>query len=168
MTEDDLDRGVAVLEKVARRLSQEQLDALAAAVRNAPPSAVWDANERYWFSGTAGLRLNRAEEAALRRLWTRIQASLVFAVTGEEIESRVEGATAMARLDRLLSSRRDLSEGWSAMVLERAMGTDVWFAVIGIWNAMCAALLAKRMSEDIRKALQEPWRQVLHHPLKVR
>jgi hypothetical protein len=150
------------LESVARGLTREQITSFAAAVRDAPTLVTWPADERYWYSGTAGLKMTRGEKTALEHLWTRMLAGLSFAVSGEEVEADVARPTFMGRLDRLVEPRQRIRiEGQATAVIERTLGGEVRRGVIGIWNAFCGALLRERLGPALRSDLGFAWRSVM-------
>lgn len=120
---------------------------------------IWPPDRRFFFDGTAGLRLARDEATALRRLWTRMNAGLVFAATGEDIDAELARPSLIARLARI-GPRWAHVEGQAAMVLEREFGGDVWLGTIGIWNALCAALLEDRLDSRLRDSLASSWDRV--------
>ena len=151
------------LEEAVRTLTREQIPQFAAAVRAAKSDgAAWPADERFWFSGTAGLRFSKGDEAVIRGLWTRMMAGLFFVVTGHEVEERIERPGVLARIDRLFPIPRWMRiEGEAATVLEREMGGEIWLASIGIWNALCAALLGDRLEPALRESLEASWLRVV-------
>ena len=165
---EELQSRIDALESVARGLTRDQIMSFPAAVRDAPDLGAWPADERYWYSGTAGVKLTAEEKAALGKLWTRMLAGLSFAVDHEEVEAWVGRPTLMGRLDRLVQPRQDLRiEGRATTVLERALGGEVWRGVIGIWNAFCAGLLRERLEPSLRSDLELTWRNVIGRTLEV-
>lgn len=129
------------------------------AVKTAPAGESWRSDERYFYSGTGGVKLDADQKAALARLWTRMMAGLAFAVSGEEVEEWVARPTLMGRLDRLVQPRQSIRvEGRATTVMERALGGEWWRGVIGIWNAFCAALLRERLEPQLRLDLDRAWR----------
>jgi hypothetical protein len=165
LVEPDLQRRIEALEEAVRQLSVEQIVAFNTAVGDAPPMATWPADERFWYSGTGGVGLTGPEKEALGHLWTRMLAGLAFVATGEE--AYVARSTLMARLDRLVASRDRLIEGSATTVLEQKFGGEMWRGVIGIWNALCAALLAERLDSSLRSDLGFAWRHVMGHRLEL-
>jgi hypothetical protein len=158
----DFESTIDALESVARGLTREQIASFAAAVRDAPTLVTWPADERYWYSGTAGLTMTRGEKTALPYLWTRMLAGLAFAVSGEEVEAYVARPTLIGRLDRLLEPRQRIRiEGQATAVIERTLGGEAWRGVIGIWNAFCGALLRERLGPPLRSDLGFAWRSVM-------
>jgi hypothetical protein len=156
------------LESEVRRLTRAQIQAFAAVVGSAPAFARWPANERYWYSGSEGVKVTRGEKAALGHLWTRMLAGLAFAVSGEDVEVHVARRTLMGRLDRLAEPRQHVRiEGQATTIVERALGGEVWLGVIGIWNAFCAALLRERLEPALRSDLTYAWRTVMGEDLSV-
>lgn len=164
----ELARRLAALEAAVRSLTRDEIARLTAVVRqSAGGDREWAPEQRFWFDGTAALTLSRDESRAIRELWTRMNAALVFAVTGKEVDTSIDRPGLMARLDRIGPRSRQV-EGWAATILEREIGGEVWLGSIGIWNALCAALLADRMSPSLRDDLAASWRAVgLSHPLPV-
>jgi hypothetical protein len=159
---------IDALESVARGLTRDQIMSFPRAVRDAPKLAAWRADERYWYSGTAGVKLTAEEKAALGKLWTRMLAGLSFVVNHEEVETWVARQTLMGRLDRLVQPRQNLRlEGRATAVLERALGGEVWRGVVGIWNAFCAALLTDRLDPSLRSDLELIWRKVMGRSLEI-
>lgn len=168
MAEQDLQGRIADLERIARGLSPEQILSFVAAVSDARPLDAWPADERFWYSGTAGIKLTDAEERARDALWTRMLAGLSFAVNGEEVEAWVARPTVMGRLDRLFEPRQGRRiEGRATTVLERTLGGEVWRGVIGIWNAFCAAMLRERLDPVLRSDLESVWRNVIGSRLEL-
>jgi hypothetical protein len=165
MADPDLDRRIELLEQALRRLSVEQMVSFTAVVRDAPPLETWIADERFWYSGTVGVAITSPEQEALKRLWTRMLAALAFVATQEE--AYVPRHTLMGRLDRLVASPDRLIEGSATTVLEQKFGAEVWRGVIGIWNALCAALLAERLDPSLRSDLGFAWRHVMGRSLEV-
>jgi hypothetical protein len=164
----ELQSRIDALESVARGLTRDQIMSFSSAVRDAPKLAAWRADERYWYSGTAEVKLTAEEKAALGKLWTRTLAGLSFVVNHEEVETRVARPTLMGRLDRLVQPRQSVRlEGQATAVLERALGGDVWRGVIGIWNAFCAALLTDRLDPPLRSDLGVIWRNVMGRSLEI-
>lgn len=164
----ELQSRIDALESVARGLTRDQIMSFPAAVQDAPRLAAWRADERYWYSGTAGLKLTDAEKSALGKLWTRMLAGLSFAVSDKEVETWVVRPTLMGRLDRLVQPRQNVRiEGRATAVLERALGGEVWRGVIGIWNAFCAALLRERLEPALRSDLELIWRNVMGRSLEA-
>jgi hypothetical protein len=151
---------VAALESDVRSLTRDEVKRFAVTVRRAAHAeGAWPADRRFFFDGTASLKLSEAEAAALRDLWTRMNAGLVYAVTGSEIETWIDRPGLWARLDRI-GPRRHQVEGGAATILERELGGDVWLAAIGIWNALCARLLEDRLAAPLREDLMSSWREV--------
>lgn len=168
MADPDLQRRIEALEEAVRRLSVQQMVSFSEAVEeHASQVATWQADERFWFSDTAGIALTKVEQQALRSLWTRMLAGLAYAANNEEVELYVARPTLMGRLDRLVAPRGQLIEGRATMVLEREVGGEVWRGVIGIWNALCAALLEERLPSDLRNDLGFVWRRVIGGDLAV-
>ena len=164
----DLTGRIAALESVARGLTRDQVASFAPAVRDAPRLAVWHADERFWYSGTAGMNLTADEKAALEQLWTRMLAGLSFAVSHEEVEAWVARPTLTGMLDRLMQPRQNMRiEGRATTVLERSLGGEVWRGVIGIWNAFCAVLLRERLEPSLRADLERTWRSVMGQGLEI-
>jgi hypothetical protein len=98
----------------------------------------------------------------LRKLWTRIQAGLMYTHANEDVDVVVRRPGIMAALDRFVQPNVDSRiEGRTATFLERALGRDVWSSVIGIWNASCAALLSDRLPAPLRTDLEWSWRTAL-------
>lgn len=88
-----------------------------------------------------------------------MNAALMFAVTGDEVDAWIDRSGLMARLDRMGSRSRHI-EGRAATILEKELGGEVWLGAIGVWNALCAALLGDRMSPSLRDSLAVSWRAV--------
>lgn len=142
----DLDDRVAALELAVRSLSRQELARFGDAVREASTEVhQWAPSERFWFDGTAGLKLHAQEDNAVRELWTRMNAALLYVVSGDDVEP-----------DR----DRPEIEGQAATVLEKALGGDVWLGVIGIWNALCADLFRDRLEPSMHSDLGASWRKV--------
>jgi hypothetical protein len=136
---------VTALELAVRSLSREDLARFAEVVREASTGAhEWPPNQRFWFDGTADLKFSRDDDSTVRELWTRMNAALVYVVTGEED----------------FGSDREQIEGRAATVLENAIGGDVWLGTIGIWNALCAYLLQGRLDSSLRDDLASSWQKV--------
>lgn len=164
----ELQTRIGALESVARGLTRDQIMAFPVTVRDAPKLATWPADDRYWYSGTAGVKLTDGEKAALETLWTRMVAGLSFAVSNEEVEAWVARPTLMGRLDRLVQPRQSVRiEGRATAVLERTLGGEVWRGVIGIWNAFCAALLRERLEPSLRSDLEFVWRNVMGRTIEI-
>lgn len=156
----DLTRRLDALEAAVRSLTRDEITKFATAVRESAGGDVeWAPDRRFWFDGTAGLTLSRDENRAIRELWTRMNAGLVFAVTGREVGAWLDRPGILARLDRIGPRGRQV-EGAAATILEREMGGEVWLGAIGIWNALCAGLLADRISAALRADLTGSWRAV--------
>jgi hypothetical protein len=78
-------------------------------------------------------------------------------------------ASFWAWLDRLAEPRKNRRiEGRATTTLERTFGGDVWLGVVGIWNALVAALLRERLDPDLVAALQGPWRATMREELNLR
>jgi hypothetical protein len=138
------------------------------AVKTAPAGDSWRSDERYFYSGTGGVKLDAEQRAAVARLWTRMMAGLAFAVSGEEVEEWVARPSVMGRLDRLVQPRQSVRiEGRATAIIERALGGDVWKGVIGVWNAFCAALLRERLEPAVRLDLERAWRAGIGMSLDV-
>ena len=153
---------ISRLEAAVRGLTAAQVEEFTRAVRSAPTLPKWPADERYWYSGTAGLKLTREEQIVLRHLWTRMLASLAFAVSAEDVEASVGRKTLVGRLDRLVEPRRRIRiEARAGDVLEGALGGEVWLGVVGIWNALCTVALRRRLDEPLRSDLAYAWRTVI-------
>jgi hypothetical protein len=154
---------VSELEGIARRLTVDALTALAKSVAGPPPEGIgWNPRDRYWFAGTAGLKFTSDEKRVLRKLWTRIQAGLMYTHAHEDVDVAVRRPGLMAALDRFVQPNVDYQiEGRAATFLERALGREVWSSVIGIWNASCAALLSDRLPAPLRADLEWSWRTAL-------
>lgn len=166
--EHPLSSRIAALEAVARGLTRDEILAFPAAVSAAPRGAAWRADESYWLSGTAGIRLTAEEKAALGTLWTRMLAGLAFAVSGEEVEAWVARPTVLGRLDRLVQPRQNTRiEGRATGIIEQALGGEVWRGVVGIWNAFCAVLLSERLEPPLRFDLDLVWRTVMGRNLEI-
>lgn len=156
----DLTRRLDALEAEVRSLTRDEITRFATAVRESAGGDVeWAPDRRFWFDGSAGLGLPSDERRAIRELWTRMNAGLVFAVTGKDVDAWIERPGLMARLDRIGPRSRQV-EGWAAAILEREAGGEVWLGAIGIWNALCGALLWDRMSPSLRDDLTVSWRAV--------
>lgn len=158
-----IDHRMTELEVLARALTADSIARLAANVKHpASEGTVWNQTTRYWFSGTAGVTLTPGEEQALRKLWTRIQAALLHTHANVDVDALVRGRGIIARLDKLVRPDEDLRiQGQAATILPRALGKDVWHAVIGIWNASCAALLCDRLPGPLVADLERGWRVTL-------
>lgn len=160
LADAELVRRLDPLEAAVRSLMRDEIARFAAAVRqSADDTLEWAPDRRFSFDGSAGISLSSVEKRALRDLWTRLNASLVFAVTGKDVDTWIDRPGLIARLDRIGSRSRQV-EGWAAAILEREMGGEVWLGVTGIWNALCAALLAGRISPSLHDALAVCWRAV--------
>ena len=156
-----LDARVRDLEGLARELTEDHLRDLAVVMKQENiASNAWSAGERYWFSGSGGATLSRYENRAVRKLWTRFQVGLTFAVTGIDINPPADtGRRGLGtRLARLLQPEYIALQGQAATLLERHGGGDIWLPVTGVWNAFCAALLDERLDPELRAALETPWR----------
>jgi hypothetical protein len=145
MEASNLGERVAALEGAVRSLTLEELARFVEVVREAPPGTHWwPPNQRFWFDGTADLQFSREEDSTVRELWTRMNAALVYVVTGEED----------------FGSDREQIEGRAATVLEKAIGGDVWLGTVGVWNALCAELFRGRLEPSLRSDLTASWRKV--------
>jgi hypothetical protein len=160
MDANDLRERLPALELAVRSLTREEIARFAEVVRQ-PTSAnhIWPPDDRFWFSRKADIKLSRAEDKVVRELWTRMNAGLVYAVTGKEVEAWIDRPGFFARLDRI-GPRWSQIEGSAATILERELGGEVWLASIGIWNALCAALLAERLGTSLRDDLATSWSSV--------
>lgn len=122
----ELTRRMDTLESAVRSLSRREIARFARVGRESPGgSHEWAPDRRFWFDGTADLTLTRDEEGAIRELWTRMNAGLVFAVTGREVGAWIDRPGVFARLDRIGPRGRQV-EGAVATILEREMGGEVW------------------------------------------
>jgi len=148
------------LEEIARELTQDQLNDLAAVIRQEKePLGAWPADERDWFSGRGGANLSSDDDRAVRRMWTRLQVGLTFAVTGIDIDPPADRRTKKRGwLARILGPEHGVLEGEAATLLERHGGGGIWLPITGVWNAFCAALLLERLDPELRFALEKPWR----------
>jgi hypothetical protein len=160
---------VPALEREVRSLSRDEITGIAEAVRLGAREGEhrWPPAERFWFDGTADTHLSSDEGGVLRELWTRMNAGLVYAVTAREVDAWIERPGLLAGLDRMGTSQRNRIEGAAATILERELGSEAWEGAIGIWNALCAALLADRLAPDLREDLMASWRRV-RPPLEPR
>lgn len=156
------------LEGVVRSLKRDELARFVVAVReSATTDHLWPGDHRFWFDGTADLKLSREENHVVRELWTRLNAALVFVVTGEEVEASIDRPGFVVSLERI-GPRWQQIEGYAATVLQKALGADIWLGTIGIWNALCAELLADRLDPLLRDDLATSWRKVLpSHPVSI-
>ncbi|HET8587098.1 MAG TPA: hypothetical protein VFM74_04410 [Candidatus Limnocylindria bacterium] len=151
---------VAALESDVRSLTRDEVERFGVAVRRAAQvEGQWPADRRFFFDGTADVNLSKEDALALRDLWTRMNAGLVYAVTGSEIFAWIDRPRLLARLDRIGPRWRQV-EGGAATILERELGADVWLAATGIWNALCAQLLEDRLAAPLRQDLMKSWRDV--------
>lgn len=83
MVTPELTRRLDALESAVRSLSRDEIARFVPVARQSPGgNHEWAPDRRFWFDGTAGLTLSRDEKGAIRELWTRMNAGLVFAVTG--------------------------------------------------------------------------------------
>jgi hypothetical protein len=168
MDAQELRERLPSLERAVRSLKRNDLAKFVVAVReSATTEHRWPADHRFWFDGAADLKLSREEDLVVREPWTRLNAALVFVVTGEEVEAWVDAPGWIARLDKG-ASRSQQIEGHAATVLEKALGGDIWLGTIGIWNALCAELLADRLEPSLRDDLATSWRKVRpSHPVSI-
>lgn len=151
---------VPSLESAVRSFTRDEVLAFVEVVRLAAAADhIWPPDQRFGFDGTAGVKLSAGEMEVLSELWTRMNAALVFAVTGEEVEAWIDRPGLVAHLDRI-GPRSHQIEGRAATVLERSLGGQVWLGTIGIWNALSAALLKDRLEADLHEDLLVSWRQV--------
>lgn len=166
MDASELRKRLPSLESAVRSLTTVEVTRFVEVVRQeASADHVWPPDQRFWFDGTNGIKLSADVTKVLRELWTAMNAALVYAVTGEEVDASIDRPGLLARLDRLFPRSQQI-EGRAATVLERAIGGDVWLGTIGIWNAMCAALLSDRLEPSLREDLKVSWRKVrLDEPL---
>jgi hypothetical protein len=145
MNARELRERIPSLERAVRSLKRNEVARFMEAVReSATVDHRWPPDERFWFNGTEHLKLSREENHVVRELWTRLNAALVYVVTGDEVDA----------LDRTGI------EGQAATVLQRALGGDVWLGTIGIWNALCADLLGDRLEPSLRDDLATSWLKV--------
>jgi hypothetical protein len=123
--------------------------------------ASWPPDERFWFSGVAGAELPEGHGRILRWMWTCMLAALDAAITGrKEDNPKLDLPTGLfGTIRRALETNR--VEGTATTELERAVGPDVWLAVIAIWNASCAALLSDTLDQRLIADLESAWRAVL-------
>lgn len=147
---------------LAGLITSDQLKKLAGSALSPRESeGAWAADERYWFSGTAGLKFGKKENRIIREMWTCMLNALAATVSGEQ-RPRPEidkSGGLFGWVSRMV--RRDRVEGTATTELERAAGGDVWLAVISIWNALCAALLKNELDLATRSDLESPWRSQL-------
>ena len=123
-----------------------------------PPEELWPPNERFWFNGTAGVNLQDADNRAVRMLWTRVMQVLATNIAGRDAISSPRPL--LDWLDRRIETRgRMRVEGDATAILERALGGQVWRAVVVVWNACCAALLAQQLPAELRSSLEAGWRR---------
>lgn len=136
-----------------------KLEALVAVGKGASSTReLWPVDERYWFSGTGGVKFTRAEDEAVRRCWTRVLQVIASQHADRDLHGRKPGRL-MAWLDRIVQPRENVrAEGDAGGSLERIFGGDIWLAVTVIWNACCAALLATRLPDDLFASLESGWR----------
>jgi hypothetical protein len=144
------------LEELARKLTIDDVMALAQAIeQSARYPGPWAPSERYWFSGTGGASLSKAQDRYIRSLWTRVQAGITLAMTGIDLDLDETRSGLRAMLDWLAEPSRDLRiEGRAATLLERRLGRDVWLSVIAVWNAFCAALLSETLEPSWQVTLR--------------
>jgi hypothetical protein len=159
LSDDELHRRMGRLERLARGLTSAELSSIGEAVAEKSSPSGWLPSERFWFSGVAGLDLVDSENRAMRELWTRLLVGLTFAITGVDLDAR--GADAAATNAAPSTSedvgRRQELEGQATSLLERRLGSDVWVATVGVWNAFCAALLSERLDRMVREGLEASW-----------
>jgi len=159
----DLAAKVHELCRVAGTLDRKDLDRLIEQVASLSGLDRWPANERYWFSGTAGVKLSRTEDRAMRDMWTCMLGQLTSGIRGaESTEQSVDTAQreeSASWLRRVLTRNR--VEGSATTQLERASGPDVWLAVTAVWNALCASLLSSSLDDQLRADLEVAWRSAL-------
>lgn len=160
-SQSPVDDRVAELVAGLRDIDRDQLRALADAI-HAPTSGRWDRRDRFWYDGTAGLRLTPDDKRLLDRMWVDIQVDLAETLCGEDVRAWARRPGLMAKLDRII----DLSEDRVVLrrvahVLERCVGTWIWASVIAIWNAFCAELFADQLSGQVRGDLEEAWLEVV-------
>ena len=154
-----LDR-VPTLELAVRSLTRAEIVKFVEAVRvSAKEDHVFPPDRRFWFDGTADVRFTADEDRVIRELWTRMNAGLVFAATGTDVDASIDRPGLIARLDRI-GPRRQQIEGSAATILEGGLGGDVWLGTTGIWNALCAALLEDRLAPTMRDDLATSWNKV--------
>ena len=143
-------------------------DVSALATATTPRGTGWPADERFWFSGTDGVRLDKADETALRWMWTRLLEVLSVALTDNDPRPVAARRGVMGAIDRLAAGSEDrASEGVATTNLQRAFGHVVWQATIPIWNACCAAFLDGALPEGLHEDLQRPWLDVSLPPLSA-
>jgi hypothetical protein len=157
-----LDDRVAGLEKLVRSLNTDQYRSVGRLTKNGDALEYWPPTERFGFSGSAGVRLDREERRASRQLWTRLQAAVAKGVAGVDVEDVTDWKRAswIPSVLRDYMVRNDI-EGRAATALERTLGRDAWCPMIGIWNACCAALLAERLNPRLRSSLEHSWASAL-------
>lgn len=168
MDEAELRSRVRQLEAVATGLTIIELRGFMSAYRPDAAHSVWPPADRYWYSGTAGVKFTKSEEEALQALWTRMLVALTRTVTNIDLEAVDRRPGLMARLQRLAQPRASHRlEGHAATAMERALGGEVWAGVIGIWNAFCAVLLREKLHSRLYGDLQSTWRGVMHADLEL-
>src|SRR5207244_1168175 len=96
-----------------------ELEAFAAASKQTTPrESIWPTDERFWFSGTAGIKFTAAEDALVRQCWTRVLGALSANFVSLDHRRRRPNAL-LALLDRIVEPRKHIrSEGDSTAVLE--------------------------------------------------
>jgi hypothetical protein len=148
------------LESEVRSLSREEVVRFVDVVSaSATAEHVWPPDRRFVFDGTADQQISADATAVARQLWTQMHAALVYAVTGKEVDAWIDRPGLLARLDRIGPRWRQI-EGQAATILGRELGGQVWLGTIGIWNALCAALLVELIDPVLRDDLATSWRQV--------
>jgi len=149
------------LERAVRSLRPAEIVRFAAVVQDLKTrESAWPADEPFWLVRTSGPKLTADDKRMLDDLFTRMNAALVYAATGEDVEDWIDRPGAMAAIERRLGSRSRAIEGRAATVLEKTFGGEVHTGVVGIWNALCAALLEERLDPRERDSLGAAWRGV--------
>ncbi len=153
---------IRALEGVARDFGRGDWARLEATVRSLQgrPTA-WIADERFWFSGKAGIDFTPGENKAFRKLWTRMNGGLAYSVTGREAVDSVRTVRGIDWIERHFVSEDMRIEGSAGTVIERSVQGSPWLAVIGVWNAFCAALMPDRLGPELVAALELAWREAI-------
>jgi hypothetical protein len=152
-------RSIPELERAVRSLTPTEIVRFAAVVKDLKTRES-AADEPFWLVRTSGLKLTGDDKRMLGDLFTRMNAALIYAATGENVEDWIDRPGVMAAIERRLGSRSRAIEGRAATVLEKTFGGEVHIGVVGIWNSLCAALLGERLDPRERDSLGAAWRGV--------
>jgi hypothetical protein len=149
---------IAAIVKTLPQLDRHRLAELAALARSHPATSLWPGDERFWWSGTAGLQLgSRVTIKLMQGLWEAILARIARDLI---VTDAPEGHAPRSRIVRFhfpATPTSLFSEGEAVTVIERLADGEAWTGIVPIWNACVAALLEHELGPELMVALESAW-----------